>query len=99
MFNHGSRTFVSRFLKARELTANIKSATYQKSLLEQSIYYLENEPSYLERMAREELKLIAAGEIEYRFLSEEEEKKSKAQRKTPNKAPSKKDNAQTPDVP
>ncbi|MDR2191492.1 MAG: septum formation initiator family protein [Endomicrobium sp.] len=75
-FNQGSRNFASRFMKARELKKSIESANYQKSLLEKSLYNLENEPSYLERMARDELKVIAPGEIEYRFLSEEEEEKA-----------------------
>ena len=81
-FNQGSRVFASRFIKARELQTNIETASRQKAMLEKSLYYLENEPSYLERMARDELKVIAPGEIEYRFPSEEEEKKAKKQEKS-----------------
>ncbi|MDR3113102.1 MAG: septum formation initiator family protein [Endomicrobium sp.] len=74
VFNQGARNFASRFIKTRELQKSIEAANYQKSLLEKSLYYLENEPSYLERMARDELKVIAPGEIEYRFSVKEQQK-------------------------
>jgi cell division protein FtsB len=74
-FNRGSRNFASRFMKTRELQKNIISANYQKSLHKKSLYYLENEPSYLERMVRDELKVIAPGEIEYRFQTKEQQTK------------------------
>jgi cell division protein FtsB len=74
-FNKGSRDFVGRFMKARELQKSIESANYQKTLLKKSLYYLENEPSYVERKAREELKVIAPGEIEYRFQTKEKQSK------------------------
>ena len=80
-FNQGSRTFASRFMKTRELQKSIEAANYQKSLLKKSLYLLENEPSYLERMARDELKVISPGEIEYRFPTEEEEKAKKKKQK------------------
>ncbi|MDR1721354.1 MAG: septum formation initiator family protein [Endomicrobium sp.] len=66
-FNEGNRTLVRRILEQRKLNENIKSAQEQNNLLKERIYYLENEASYLERMVRSELNVIAPGEIEYRF--------------------------------
>ncbi|MDR3047981.1 MAG: septum formation initiator family protein [Bacteroidales bacterium] len=40
-------------------------------MLKKRIHYLENEPSYLERMVRSELNVIAPGEIEYRFSNKD----------------------------
>jgi cell division protein FtsB len=53
------------------LRTDIKHAQYQNNLLKERIYYLENEPSYLERMIRSELNVRAPGEIEYRFSVKE----------------------------
>jgi cell division protein FtsB len=50
-----------------KLNRSIKYARYQNELLKRRIYYLENEPYYLERMVRSELNVVAPGEIEYRF--------------------------------
>ena len=80
-FNEGSRTLTRRFFEQRKLQADIKSAQYQNSLLKKRIYYLENEPSYFERMVRSELHVIAPGETEYRFLLKDEEKKSKEKKR------------------
>ncbi|MDR2399076.1 MAG: septum formation initiator family protein [Endomicrobium sp.] len=67
IFNEGNRTLVRRFFEVNKLNRSIKYARYQNELLKKRIYYLENEPSYLERMVRIELNVIAPGEIEYRF--------------------------------
>jgi cell division protein FtsB len=67
IFNEGNRTLVRRFFEVNKLNRRIKYARYQNELLKKRIYYLENEPSYLERMVRSELNVAAPGEIEYRF--------------------------------
>lgn len=77
IFNEGSITLSRRFLEQRKLKSDIKSALYQNSLLKKRIQYLESEPSYLERMVRSELHVIAPGEIEYRFNTKEAESKIK----------------------
>lgn len=77
ILNEGSRTLIRRFFEQRKLNSDIKSAQYQNSLLKQRIYYLENEPSYLERMVRSELHVIAPGEIEYRFSTKDKQKKTR----------------------
>jgi cell division protein FtsB len=77
IFNGGSRTLIRRFFEQRKLDSDIKSAQYQNELLKKRIYYLENEPSYIERMVRRELNVIAHGEIEYRFHTKETEQKLK----------------------
>ncbi|MDR3330899.1 MAG: septum formation initiator family protein [Endomicrobium sp.] len=67
-FNDGNRTFIRRFIEQNKLQTDIKNARCQNDLLKKRIYYLENESSYLEKMVRSELNVIAPGEIEYRFL-------------------------------
>jgi cell division protein FtsB len=71
VFNDGNRSLVRRFYEQNKLKANIKGALKQNNLLKRRIYYLENEPSYLERMVRNELDVIAPGEIQYRFSSKD----------------------------
>jgi cell division protein FtsB len=67
IFNNGNRTLIRRFFEVRKLNIHIKNVQYQNELLKKRLYYLENEPSYLERMIRSELNVAAPGEIEYRF--------------------------------
>jgi cell division protein FtsB len=69
IFNKGNKILLRRFFEQNRLKENIKSAQYQNILLKKRIYYLENNPYYLERMVRSELDVIAPGEIEYRFLN------------------------------
>ena len=66
-FNDGNRTLCRRFFEQRKLQKDIASAKHQNELLKRRIYYLENEPSYIERMVRSELNVLSPGEIEYRF--------------------------------
>jgi len=66
-FNEGNRTLIRRFFEQKKLNKDIKTAKEQNNLIKERIYYLENEPSYLERMVRSELNVTAPGEIEYRF--------------------------------
>jgi cell division protein FtsB len=67
VFNEGNRTLVRRYFEVNNLNRSIKYAQDQNKLLKKRIYYLENEPSYLERMVRSELNVAAPGEVEYRF--------------------------------
>jgi cell division protein FtsB len=71
--NEGARTVFRRHFEVRRLNAAIENAKYQNTLLKKRIYYIENEPAYLERMARADLGVIAPDEIEYRF-SEKQQK-------------------------
>jgi cell division protein FtsB len=67
IFNEGNRTLVRIYFEINKLNKSIKYAQYQNELLKKRIYYLENEPSYFERMVRSELVVAAPGEVEYRF--------------------------------
>jgi cell division protein FtsB len=67
VFNEGNRTLVRRFFEQDKLKKDMENARNENDLLKSRIYCLENEPSYLERMVRSELKVVAPGEIEYRF--------------------------------
>ncbi|MDR3124798.1 MAG: septum formation initiator family protein [Endomicrobium sp.] len=69
VFNEGNRTLCRRFFELRKLKMDIVSAKRQKEILKKRIYYLENEPSYIERMVRSELNVLSSGEIEYRFTA------------------------------
>jgi cell division protein FtsB len=80
ILNEGSITLMRRFFEQKKLHSDIKSAKYQNELLKKRIYYLENEPSYIERMVRRELSVIAPGEIEYRFSTKETEPKKNAEK-------------------
>ncbi|MDR2665898.1 MAG: septum formation initiator family protein [Endomicrobium sp.] len=71
IFNEGNKTLIRRFFEQKKLNENIKNAKKQNKLIKERIYYLENEPSYLERMVRSELNVIAPREIEYRFSTKE----------------------------
>jgi cell division protein FtsB len=66
-FNEGSRTLVRRFFEKKKFKKNIENAHNENDLLKNRMCCLENESSYLERMVRSELKVVAPGEIEYRF--------------------------------
>ncbi|MCL2334772.1 MAG: septum formation initiator family protein [Endomicrobia bacterium] len=79
-FNQGSRTLTRRFFEQRKLASDVRNAQYQNALLKKRIYYLENEPSYIERMVRSELNVIAPGEVEYKFASKEAETKAKGEK-------------------
>ncbi|AKL98561.1 FtsB family cell division protein [Endomicrobium proavitum] len=65
--NSGSRTLVRRWFEKKKLNSDIATAYEKNARLKKRIYYLENEPSYIERAVREELLVIAPGEVEYRF--------------------------------
>jgi len=67
LLNEGSRTVFVRYFEIRRLNASIERARHENALLRQRVYFLEHEPSFLERMVRAELGVISAGEIEYRF--------------------------------
>ncbi|MCL2484504.1 MAG: hypothetical protein FWF00_00385 [Endomicrobia bacterium] len=77
LFNSGSRALVSNFLDIQKLKSNIKKAEAQNDLYQSRLHRLENIPEFMEHEIRAELKVIGQGEVEYRFLSEEEEKKAK----------------------
>ena len=75
--NDGARALIRRSVEIQKLNNDIKKAEAQNELYKSRLNRLENVPEYMEREIRAELKVIAPGEIEYRFPSEEEEKKAK----------------------
>jgi cell division protein FtsB len=68
--NGGFRKMVRRYWEIHKLKGEIVQLKKENSLLKQQIYLLEDDPSYIERIARKELGLISAGEVEYRFEKE-----------------------------
>jgi cell division protein FtsB len=72
IFNEGNRALIRRHFEINKLNKSIKYAQYQNELLKKRIYYLENEPTYLEKMVRSELNVVAPGEVEYRFPIKED---------------------------
>jgi cell division protein FtsL len=54
----------------RELQAQIKNLKKENQQLAQEIYKLQHDPVYLEKVAREELRLGKDGEIIYKVVPE-----------------------------
>lgn len=61
---------IRRYWEIYELQNQVVELKKENTLLKQQIYLLEEDSSYIERIARKELGLISAGEIEYRFEKE-----------------------------
>jgi cell division protein FtsB len=68
--NGGFRMMIRRYWEIYELQNQVVELKKENTLLKQQIYLLEEDSSYIERIARKELGLISAGEIEYRFEKE-----------------------------
>jgi cell division protein FtsB len=69
--NSGSRKLVRRYFDIYKLKSEISQQKRENILLKKEIYLLENDQSYIERIARKELGLVAPGEVEYRFKKQE----------------------------
>ena len=61
---------IRRYWEIHNLKNEIAQLKKENSLLKQQIYLLEEDASYIERIARKELGLISSGEVEYRFEKE-----------------------------
>jgi len=69
--NAGSRRLVRRYFEIYKLKGELEQLKKENELLKKEVYLLQNDPLYIERIARKELGLIAPGEIEYRFKKKE----------------------------
>ncbi|MCB4791182.1 MAG: septum formation initiator family protein [Elusimicrobia bacterium] len=69
--NAGSRKLVRRFWEIYKLKGELEQLKKENALLKKEIFLLQNDPSYVERITRKELGLIAPGEVEYRLKREE----------------------------
>ena len=65
--NSGARKIYQRYWELKSLGDELKQSQKENALLRKEVYFLENDPSYIEKMARRELGLVSKGEIEYRF--------------------------------
>lgn len=65
--NAGFRRMIRRYWEIHTLKTELINLKRENMLLEREVYFLEKNESYIERIARKELGLIAPGEIEYRF--------------------------------
>jgi cell division protein FtsB len=65
--NAGFRGMVRRYWEMGTLRDELAALKKEHMLLKREVYFLEGDPSYIERIARRELGLIAASEVEYRF--------------------------------
>lgn len=65
--NEGFRKMIKRYTDVKKFSHEISRLKKEKALLKKEIYFLEQNTSYIEYMARKELGLISDGEIEYRF--------------------------------
>ncbi|HAH20257.1 MAG: hypothetical protein A2Y00_06250 [Omnitrophica WOR_2 bacterium GWF2_43_52] len=60
--------------KNRELEATIKKLEKENLAINQEKERLENDPDYLEKVAREKLGIVRKGEVIYRVVPEEKKK-------------------------
>ena len=60
--------------KNRELEATIKKLEKENLAISQEKERLENDPDYLEKVAREKLGIVRKGEVIYRVVPEEKKK-------------------------
>ncbi|MGA2091080.1 MAG: septum formation initiator family protein [Endomicrobiales bacterium] len=65
--NAGFRTMIRRYWEIHTLKDEIGHLKRENMYLKREVYYLGYDASYIERMARRELGLVAPGEVEYRF--------------------------------
>lgn len=65
--NSGFRRLVRRYWELYELKGELSQLEKENQLLKREVYLLENDSTYIERIARKELGFIAPGEVEYRF--------------------------------
>ena len=65
--NEGFRKYIRRHWELRKLKSQLSHLKKENARLKREVYFLENDSSYIERIARKELGLIAPGEVEYRF--------------------------------
>jgi len=65
--NSGFRKLVQRYWELNRLGSELQQLKKENALLKKEIYLLEEDRTYIERIARKELGLISPGEVEYRF--------------------------------
>lgn len=66
----GFRKLFRRYWEIHKLQSEMVQMKKENALLRREIYYLEEDSSYIERIARKELGLISSGEVEYRFKND-----------------------------
>ena len=76
--NGGFRTMLRRYWEINHMQAELGSLKKENALLQKEVYVLQQDTTYIERMARKELGLVSQGEVEYRFNSEKKDKKDSA---------------------
>ena len=65
--NAGFRKMLRRYWDMNRLQNELVQLKKENAQLKKEIYLLEDDPTYIERIARKELGLVSQGEIEYRF--------------------------------
>ena len=65
--NPGFRKMIRRYWEINSMASELQQLKKENALLRKEIYLLEEDPTYIERIARKELGLVSPGEYEYRF--------------------------------
>jgi cell division protein FtsB len=65
--NAGFRTLVARYWEKHQLTIQVEQLKSENALLRKEAKLLEDNPTYMQRIARKELGVVSKGEVEYRF--------------------------------
>jgi cell division protein FtsB len=67
LLNRGARTIIKHLADEKRLKAGIERLEQENASLKSQIYNLEHNQAFLIRAVKNEYKVIADGEIEYRF--------------------------------
>lgn len=67
--NKGMRSIIKRKIELSKLNKKLEIIEVENRNLRKRIYYLENNPAYIEREARTRLGLIQPGEKKYKFIN------------------------------
>ncbi len=75
--NSGFRRMLRRYWEINRLETEMSDLKKENGLLRKEVYMLQQDTTYIERMARKELGLVSQGEIEYRFKTDKKPENNK----------------------
>lgn len=73
--NSGFRKMLRRYWEINHLQTELGNLKKESTMLQKEVYVLQQDKTYIERMARKELGLVSQGEVEYRFKKDKKDEK------------------------
>lgn len=70
--NHGFRNLFRGYFRLKKLEKELSRISEENQELRKQLYFLENDPSLIEKIARAKLNFVKEGEIIYHFLPKKE---------------------------